>query len=110
MIRKRQCEYCLSNGINTIVPDTGMQDKILKHYGMDLCSSCTKQTGQLLEIFVLRNQLGDGGFLAAEYVSGDVLLWNSETDSEEDDGKNAIARWKLNSSEISVLGCVDRWL
>jgi hypothetical protein len=42
--------------------------------------------------------------------SGDVILWASEAESIEDDGRNAIGRWKVDRETINGLSrIVDCW-
>jgi hypothetical protein len=42
------------------------------------------------------------GYLWA-HDSGDVILWPSEEESVDDDGRHAIARWQLSRAELDAL-------
>lgn len=51
------------------------------------------------EIWEARANMGEGAFLYL-HESGDCILWESEADSVDDDGRKAVARWQLTEAEV----------
>jgi hypothetical protein len=55
-----------------------------------------------LIIEIIEHKAAINGFLWA-HDSGDVILWESEEDSVDDDGRHAVARWQLSRAELDAL-------
>jgi len=56
-----------------------------------------------------KTQTGPNAYLWA-HSSGDVILWESEDDSVDSDGRNALGRWRLERPDVDSLiasGVVD---
>jgi hypothetical protein len=56
-----------------------------------------------------KSKTGSEAYLWA-HDSGDVILWESEEDSVDSNGWNAVGRWRLDRAELKALidsGSVD---
>jgi len=54
------------------------------------------------EILKSKEEAGSAAYLWL-HSSGDCILWPTEESSIDDDGKNAIERWKLTDEEYDAL-------
>ncbi len=59
--------------------------------------------GVAAEIAIAKKEAGEGAYLWA-HDSGDVILWASEYDAENDDGSNAVGRWTVDADTLAALG------
>jgi hypothetical protein len=55
-----------------------------------------------LIIEIMDMKAASNGWLWA-HDSGDVILWESEEDSVDDDGQRAVARWQVTREELDAL-------
>lgn len=59
-------------------------------------------TTLLSHILSAKSQAGPDAYLWA-HDSGDVILWESESQSVNDDGRLAIGRWRVDSETLASL-------
>jgi len=54
-------------------------------------------------ILEAKKYAGETAYLWLNELAGDCILWPSEEDSIDDDGRNAIERWEVGKGVISEL-------
>lgn len=78
------------------------------NYGVDqdeidaLAEQIESASEIIAEIKAAKEQVGDEAYLWL-HDSGDCMLWESEEDSEDDNGSRALERWQLTKAQASAL-------